>query len=89
MKHDDLEALAADLTEANEGRPIASVKQAAALTGKSVSSIRSAIYRGALIGSRDAKNGPIRLRLRELARWLIDGERNSLPEPKDSPGDPR
>ena len=74
------DALAADFAEALDGRPLATVAEAARLTGKHENSIRRALWCGELTGSRRAKNGPIRIRTRELARWVLDGERWSLPE---------
>ena len=64
------------------GRPVATVPEAAQLLACSVGTIRGCIYRGDLTGSRMAANAHLKIRVRELARFLVEGEKRSLPDQK-------
>ncbi len=77
--HDALGLIQADLAELVGGKLLITVKEAAQALGLHPNSIRKAIYAGSLTVNRRSPNGPIRIRIRELARWILDGERLSLP----------
>lgn len=74
-----IDSLENRFVDSNEGRALAGVARCADLAFCHHNTIRAAISAGKLVGSRRAKNGPILIRLRELARWIVDGERDSLP----------
>lgn len=61
------------------GRPVASLQETAGLLGYSVSTVRGFIHRGALVGSRAARNGPIKLTARDIAAWIVESRNRSLP----------
>lgn len=73
-------ALDAHFVRANNGLPLANVATVARLANCHPNTIRTAAHTGQLVVSRRAPNGPMTIRLRELARWIVDGERNSLPQ---------
>ncbi len=77
---DAIEVLARRFAEALGGRPVATAEEAARLTGYSLSAIRGYVYRGQLRASRLARNGPLRIRVDELARIVVEGEERSLPD---------
>ncbi len=78
-RREAIEALAERFAGALGGRPVATVGEAARLTDYSVSAIRGHVYRGRLRASRLARNGPLRIRVDELARVVIEGEERGLP----------
>ena len=75
---DEISTLAREFQD-EVGRPVCNLAEAARLVDAHVNTLRTAIYRGDMSGSRRAPNGPILVRCRELARWVVDGERLSLP----------
>lgn len=62
------------------GRPVATLPEAARLLGYSASTVRGLVHCGALVGSRGARNGPIMLTVRDLARWIVEARSRSLPD---------
>ena len=79
-----IDHLTHDLIAANGGMATCNTKVAAKLIGCSVGKFRTLYYRGQVVGSRQAVNGPLTFRIRELARLLLEGEKHSLPVPKRS-----
>ncbi len=80
IRSTDLDALTRDLMTAANGCPLVDISTAARLLGCSATTVRQLIYTGRLVGSRRARNAPIALPVRELARHVLDGRRWSLPE---------
>ncbi len=81
MAHEsgELEALAILLLKANNGIPTTNKKGVARLSGRSETTVSRAHWRGELIGSRTTPNGPLVFTIREIAKWLLAGQRYSLP----------
>ena len=77
-----IERLAAALKDALGGRLYASIAEAANQLGVCPNTIRNAVYDGRLIGARMVRNGPVRIWVEELARFICQCEQNSLPKPK-------
>lgn len=79
LGENELEKTVADFIGANGGRPVCDLVTAAMLAGVSATTLRRAVWSGEITVSRRAKNAPMTIRIRELVRWLLDGERHSLP----------
>jgi hypothetical protein len=78
----ELEILAEQF-RATLGRPVATVKGVAELLACHPSTIRAALYKGELRGSRRAANSPVTFSVRELARRWVAGLSRTLPVPRD------
>lgn len=76
---DRVESLTRDLIAGNGGRPTCNIDAAAALIGRSATSVRRLVAVGALPASRAAQNAPMVFLCRELAKWLIAAEAAALP----------
>ncbi len=73
-----IERLAAALKDALSGRLFATIAEAANQLGVCQNTIRNAVYDGRLIGARMVRNGPVRIWVAELARFIMPCEAQSL-----------
>lgn len=79
MKQHDV--LAAEISEKLGGRISGTLQEIADVVGPSVSTLRRECQRGRLraFRSNDSSNSPLRIRTKEIARWIIESEGGVFP----------